>query len=74
LTGVHTTHARGRGTVKQLFFVAVGVVIGFAVAHKVANTSGGARFLADVDARTKAFTGAVADGYRSRGAELRTDV
>jgi hypothetical protein len=60
--------------VKQLFFVAVGVVIGFAVAHRVANTPGGARFFADVNARTKAFTGAVADGYRSREAELRTDV
>jgi hypothetical protein len=59
--------------VKQLFFVVVGVVIGFAVAHRVANTPGGARFFADVDARTKAFTGAVADGYRSREAELRTD-
>ncbi|WIB76061.1 hypothetical protein DEJ28_10245 [Curtobacterium sp. MCPF17_002] len=59
---------------KQLFFVAVGVVIGFAVAHKVANTPAGARFFADVNDRTKAFTGAVADGYRSREAELRTDV
>ncbi|MBA8990493.1 hypothetical protein FHW23_001739 [Curtobacterium pusillum] len=59
---------------KQLFFVAVGVVIGFAVAHEVANTPGGARFFADVNARTKAFAGAVADGYRSREAELRTDV
>ncbi|TDN44774.1 hypothetical protein EDF64_104177 [Curtobacterium flaccumfaciens] len=58
---------------KQLFFVVVGVAIGFAVAHRVANTPGGARFFADVDARTKAFTGAVADGYRSREAELRTD-
>ena len=58
---------------KQLFFVAVGVVIGFAVAHRVANTPGGARFFADMNARTKAFTGAVADGYRSREAELRTD-
>ncbi|MBF4586224.1 MULTISPECIES: hypothetical protein [Curtobacterium] len=59
---------------KQLFFVAVGVVIGFAVAHQVARTPGGARLFAVVDASTKAFTGAVADGYRSRGAELRTDV
>ena len=25
---------------KQLFFVAVGIVIGFAVAHRVAQTSG----------------------------------
>jgi hypothetical protein len=59
--------------VKQLFFVAVGIVIGFAAAHRIANTPGGARFFADVNDRTKAFTGAVADGYRSREAELRTD-
>ncbi|OIH98746.1 MULTISPECIES: hypothetical protein [unclassified Curtobacterium] len=58
---------------KQLFFVVVGVVIGAAVAHQVTRTPGGARFLTEVDARTKAFTGAVADGYRSREAELRTD-
>ncbi|ROP66326.1 hypothetical protein EDF24_3327 [Curtobacterium sp. PhB130] len=58
---------------KQLFFVAVGVVIGFLVAHRVSRTSAGATFLAEVDARTKAFTSAVADGYRSREAELRTD-
>ncbi|MBT2503283.1 hypothetical protein J7E22_12130 [Curtobacterium sp. ISL-83] len=58
---------------KQLFFVVVGVVIGFAVAHRLARTTGGARFFDDVTARTKAFTAAVADGYRSREAELRTD-
>ena len=59
---------------KQLFFVAVGVVIGFLVAHHVSRTPVGATFFAEVDARTKAFRGAVADGYRSREAELRTDV
>jgi len=59
--------------VKQLVFVAVGIVIGFAAAHRIANTPGGARFFAEVNVRTKAFTGAVADGYRSREAELRTD-
>jgi hypothetical protein len=60
--------------VKQLFFVAVGVVIGFLVAHRVSRTPVGATFFAEVDTRTKAFTAAVADGYRSREAELRTDV
>ncbi|MCA5923033.1 MULTISPECIES: hypothetical protein [Curtobacterium] len=59
---------------KQLFFVAIGIVIGLAAARQVARTAPGARLLAEVDARTKAFTGAVADGYRSREAELRTDV
>lgn len=58
---------------KHLFLVAVGVVIGVLVVHRVGRTPGGATFLAEVDARTKAFTGAVADGYRSREAELRTD-
>jgi hypothetical protein len=64
--------------VKHLFFVVIGVLIGFVVANRVGVTfggalSGGGTFLAQVDARTKAFTGAVVDGYRSREAELRTD-
>jgi hypothetical protein len=59
--------------VKSLFFVAVGVVIGFLVAHRVSRTPGGARFFSVVDQQTKAFTGAVADGYRAREAELRAD-
>ncbi|OII34630.1 hypothetical protein BIU98_01170 [Curtobacterium sp. MMLR14_010] len=62
---------------KQLFFVVIGVLIGLVVANRVGATSGtrsgAGTFLAQVDARTKAFTGAVADGYRSREAELRTD-
>jgi hypothetical protein len=74
--------------VKQLFLVVIGVLIGLVVASRVgapsrgatsrgatsgSATSGGGTFLARVDARAKAFTGAVADGYRSREAELRTD-
>jgi hypothetical protein len=69
--------------VKQLFLVVIGVLIGLVVANRVGATSrgatsrgatsGGGTFLARVDARAKAFTGAVADGYRSREAELRTD-
>jgi hypothetical protein len=57
--------------VKQLFFVAVGVVIGFLAAQRVSRTPSAAHLLAQVDARAKAFTGAVAEGYRSREAELR---
>ncbi|KQO64721.1 hypothetical protein [Curtobacterium sp. Leaf261] len=56
---------------KPLFFVAVGVVIGFLVAHQVNQTTGGRRFFAELDTRTKAFRGAIVDGYRSREAELR---
>jgi hypothetical protein len=59
--------------VKPLFFVAVGVVIGFLVAHQVNQTAGGKRFFSEVDARTKAFRSAIVDGYRSREAELRAD-
>jgi hypothetical protein len=57
--------------VKQLFFVAVGVVIGFVAAQRVSRTPSAAHLLAQVDARAKAFADAVAEGYRSRGAELR---
>jgi hypothetical protein len=59
--------------VKSLFFVAVGVVLGFLLAHRVSRTGAGARFFSEIDSRTKAFTGAVADGYRSREAELRSE-
>jgi hypothetical protein len=59
--------------VKQLFLVVLGILIGIVASHQVARTAAGARLLAAVDQGTKAFTGAVADGYRSREAELRTD-
>nr|WP_208385508.1 hypothetical protein [Curtobacterium sp. WW7] len=54
-----------------MFFVAVGVVIGFVAAQRVSRTPSAAHLLAQVDAGAKAFRGAVVDGYRSRGAELR---
>ncbi|MFZ7088630.1 hypothetical protein [Curtobacterium sp. RRHDQ10] len=56
---------------KPVFFVAVGVVIGALVASRVTATTGGRRFLVELDTRTKAFRSAILDGYRSREAELR---
>ena len=58
---------------KQLSLVVLGILIGIVAAHQVGRTALGARLLAAVDTGTKAFTGAVAEGYRSREAELRTD-
>jgi hypothetical protein len=59
--------------VKSTFFVVIGVALGFLLAHRVSRTAVGARIFSEVDTRAKAFTGAVADGYRSREAELRAD-
>ena len=58
---------------KQLTAVIIGILIGFLVARRVGTGTAPSRLLAEVDARRRAFAGAVADGYRSRDAELRTD-
>ena len=56
---------------KSLFFVGVGVAIGFLLARAVAQTSGGSAFVSGIDSQTKAFADAIASGYRAREAELR---
>jgi len=59
---------------KTLLLLAVGVGLGFVIAHQINNTPEGKRFFEDVDSRAKEFTGAVADGYKSRESELRAAV
>jgi hypothetical protein len=59
---------------KNLLLVAVGVAVGFLVAHAVSRTPEGKRFFDDVDSRAREFGSAVVDGYRSREAELRATV
>ncbi len=56
---------------KQLFWLALGVVAGFFVAHKVSQTDQGKAFFANVDSKTREFTDALVEGYREREAELR---
>ncbi len=59
---------------KNLFLIAVGVVLGFAVAHQVNKTPQGRAFFAEVDGKTREFGSAVIEGYREREAELRAAV
>ncbi|MFP7760520.1 hypothetical protein [Marisediminicola sp. LYQ134] len=59
---------------KSALLVLIGVVLGFAAAHRINKTPAGRAFFADVDATTTAFRDAVVDGYRSREAELRDAV
>lgn len=56
---------------KGVILLAVGVALGFVVAHQVAKTPQGRQFFDDVDARARDFGDAVVDGYKSREAELR---
>ncbi|RPE75115.1 MULTISPECIES: hypothetical protein [unclassified Frondihabitans] len=56
---------------KSLFFLLVGTALGFVVAHKVNQTPAGREFFTGLDSRLTRFSTAVADGYRSRQAELR---
>jgi len=59
---------------KALGWIAVGVAVGFVVAHQVSRTEQGRRFFDEVDAKAKEFGTAVVDGYKSREAELRAAV
>ena len=56
---------------KSIVWFALGVAAGFVVAHQVNQTQQGREFVADVDAKARAFGQAVADGYHAREAELR---
>jgi hypothetical protein len=59
---------------KGILLLAVGVAVGFIVAHQVAKTPEGKKFFDDVDSKAREFGGAVIDGYKAREAELRAAV
>ncbi len=59
---------------KNALFLAIGVAIGFVVAHQVSKTPQGRAFFDDVDSKAREFGSAVVDGYRAREAELRAAV
>lgn len=59
---------------KALGWIAVGVAVGFVVAHQVSRTEQGKRFFDEVDAKAKEFGSAVVDGYKARESELRAAV
>ena len=56
---------------KKLFYLVVGVVLGFAAAHVVSRNPSGAKFFDNLDSKAHEFGAAVMDGYRGREAELR---
>lgn len=59
---------------KNVLLLAIGVVLGFAVAHGVNRTPSGSRFFADIDGRSREFGRVVAESYRAREAELRAAI
>ena len=59
---------------KSFLWLLIGVVIGFAVAHKVNETSKGREFFSSMDRKARDFGEAVTDGYRQREAEIRSAI
>jgi hypothetical protein len=54
--------------------VGIGTVLGFAVAHLVSRTPGGARFFDGLNGRLQGLGNAMRAGYREREAELRAAI
>jgi hypothetical protein len=54
--------------------VGIGTVLGFAVAHLVSRTPGGARFFDGLNGRLRGLGEAMRAGYREREAELRAAI
>jgi len=59
---------------KSALWLIVGVGLGFLAAHQVNKSPQGRAFFDEVETKTREFTDAVVDGYRSREAELRSAV
>lgn len=55
---------------KNFIWLVVGVGVGFVAAHEVNKTQQGKRFFTDLDAKTREFGEAIAEGYHKREAEL----
>ena len=56
---------------KNALWLVIGIGTGFLAAHQLNRTAGGRAVFAELDARMREFTAAVASGYHSRDAELR---
>ncbi|GAA2221950.1 hypothetical protein N1031_02420 [Herbiconiux moechotypicola] len=59
---------------KKVLWLIAGIGIGFVVAHQVNQTSGGKKFFAEFDKKTKEFSDSLVEGYREREAELRAAI
>lgn len=58
----------------RIFWITLGVVLGFFAAHFVSRTSTGERLFRQIDQGAREFTDAVARGYRSREAEFSSQI
>jgi hypothetical protein len=56
---------------RNVIWLAVGVVLGFAAAHFAARTPAGSALFGAVDGRARSAVSAFVSGYRGREAELR---
>ena len=59
---------------KNVFWLIVGIGVGFAVAHLVSKNPAGKKFFDEVDSKSREFAAAIVDGYKDREAELRSVV
>ena len=56
---------------RNVIWLAVGVILGFAAAHFAARTPAGSAFFGAIDGRARSTVSAFVAGYRGREAELR---
>jgi hypothetical protein len=59
---------------KKVFWLIVGIKLGFIAAHLINQNPAGKKFFENVDSKAREFGKAVAAGYRERDAELRSAV
>jgi hypothetical protein len=57
---------------KNIFWLIVGVAVGFVVAHRVSKSEQGQAFFSDMDVKSRDFKKAIIEGYRLREEELRS--
>ena len=59
---------------KKVFWLIVGIKLGFIAAHLISKNPAGKKFFDEIDDKAHQFGAAVVAGYRDREAELRSAV
>ncbi|MCU1405054.1 MAG: uncharacterized protein JWQ43_1357 [Glaciihabitans sp.] len=59
---------------KNVFWLIVGIGVGFVVAHLVSKNPSGKKFFDEIDGKSREFAAAIVEGYKGREAELRSVV
>ena len=59
---------------KKIFWLIIGIKLGFIAAHLISKNPAGKKFFDNIDEKAHQFGTAVANGYRDRDAELRAAV